>query len=291
MSNRLSFFSDPNPTPNLLWVIGYPFVSSASINETTRASLLASRVKFYTFDSPWSWKAWNRPSRESISMTKIFKHYKLVLSCCLTLFFKSQVLKFQTPLLDVLLCYSGWTVLSALFPNQHTAAFQTIVLEILRVPGVSQYHLHVMLKRIQLWIWIDLTVSLVCAVQKRLGYVWHFTQVFLFMIFIFSIVVSLQCSVSFYCTAKWPSHTYIILFLTLSSIMLHHKWLYVVPCALQQDSIAYPLQSQQSASVNPRFPVHPALFPSLLATQVLSLSPWVSSLWKVPFVPYIRFQI
>ena len=29
-----------------------------------------------------------------------------------------------------------------------------------------------------------------------------------FKIFIFSIVVDLQCSVNFYCTAKWPSHTH-----------------------------------------------------------------------------------
>ena len=28
------------------------------------------------------------------------------------------------------------------------------------------------------------------------------------MIFIFSIIVGLQCSVNVYCTAKWPSHTY-----------------------------------------------------------------------------------
>ena len=38
---------------------------------------------------------------------------------------------------------------------------------------------------------------------------------FFFKIFIFSIIVDLQCSVNFCYTAKWPSHTYIyILFLT-----------------------------------------------------------------------------
>ena len=38
------------------------------------------------------------------------------------------------------------------------------------------------------------------------------------MIFIFSIIVGLQCSVNFYHRAKWPSHTHIyILFLTLFS--------------------------------------------------------------------------
>ena len=29
-----------------------------------------------------------------------------------------------------------------------------------------------------------------------------------FMIFIFSIIVGLQCSVNFYCIAKWPGHTH-----------------------------------------------------------------------------------
>ena len=81
--------------------------------------------------------------------------------------------------------------------------------------------------------------------------------------FYFSIIVDVQCSVNFYCTAKWPSHTYIyicmyvciyiymcvcvciyILFLTLCSIMFHHKWPNIVPCAIQKYFIAYPLQRQ-----------------------------------------------
>ena len=40
-----------------------------------------------------------------------------------------------------------------------------------------------------------------------------------FMIFIFSVIVDLWCSVNFYCTAKWFSHIYIYSF---SSIILHH---------------------------------------------------------------------
>ena len=39
------------------------------------------------------------------------------------------------------------------------------------------------------------------------------------------------------------THTH-ILFLTLSAIMFHHKWLDIVPCAKEQDLIAYPLQTQ-----------------------------------------------
>ena len=58
----------------------------------------------------------------------------------------------------------------------------------------------------------------------------------------------------FYCRAKWPSHTHTyimcvflythvsiyILFLTLSSIMLHHNLPDRVPSAIQKDLIAYP---------------------------------------------------
>ena len=41
-----------------------------------------------------------------------------------------------------------------------------------------------------------------------------------FMIFIFSVIVDLQCSVNFYCTAKGPSHAYI--YLSFSPIIRHH---------------------------------------------------------------------
>ena len=39
-----------------------------------------------------------------------------------------------------------------------------------------------------------------------------------------------------------------ILFLPLSFIMFHHKWLDRVPCTLQQDLIVYPLQMQSFTS-------------------------------------------
>ena len=50
---------------------------------------------------------------------------------------------------------------------------------------------------------------------------------FFFMIFIFSIIVDLQCSVNFYCTAKWPHHTYRYSF---SHIILHHVTRYSSLC-------------------------------------------------------------
>ena len=61
----------------------------------------------------------------------------------------------------------------------------------------------------------------------------------IFEIFVFYIILDLQSSIDFYCTAKSPSHTYIYksIFLKLSSIMSPHKWLAIVPCAIQQNLI------------------------------------------------------
>ena len=67
------------------------------------------------------------------------------------------------------------------------------------------------------------------------------------MIFIFSIVVGLKCSGQFSTVQQSDPVTYAyvyILFLTLSSIMFYHKWLDIIPCAIQQDVLAYPLQMQ-----------------------------------------------
>ena len=62
---------------------------------------------------------------------------------------------------------------------------------------------------------------------------------FLWFLF-FSVIVDWQCSVNFYSPARWPTHIYIcVLFLPFSSIMFHRTWLDVVPCAVQQDLIAY----------------------------------------------------
>ena len=88
-----------------------------------------------------------------------------------------------------------------------------------------------------------------------------FSQFFFFFIcLVYFIIVDLQCSINFCCKAKWPSYTYIyiyILFLILSSIMFHHKWLDIIPCAIQQDLIAYPLQMSLFASTNPKLTIHP----------------------------------
>ena len=95
---------------------------------------------------------------------------------------------------------------------------------------------------------------------------------YLFFIFndlYFSIIVGLQCSVNFYCTAKWSvKHIYTFFFLHYPPsyfIML----LDIVPSAIEQDLIAYPLQTQEFASIKPRLPVHPTLLPFPLATSSL----------------------
>lgn len=55
------------------------------------------------------------------------------------------------------------------------------------------------------------------------------------------IIVDFTLFCQFLYIAKWPTHASIhILFLLLSFIMLHNKWLDIVPCAIQQDCIAYP---------------------------------------------------
>ena len=60
-------------------------------------------------------------------------------------------------------------------------------------------------------------------------------------------------------------HPYTFFFFTLSSIMLYHNWSDLVSCAIQQNLIAY--------SSNPKLPVPPTPFPSLLATiSVFSVS-------------------
>ena len=62
----------------------------------------------------------------------------------------------------------------------------------------------------------------------------------IFKDFIFHVTVDLQCSVNFCCIEKWLGHIYF--FLTLSSIIFHHRRLDKIPCAIEQDLIAYPLQ-------------------------------------------------
>ena len=65
-----------------------------------------------------------------------------------------------------------------------------------------------------------------------------------FMIFILSTIADLQYSVNFPLHSKvTQSHIHVYILFS-HIIMLHHKWLDIVPSAIQQDLIAYPLQMQ-----------------------------------------------
>ena len=93
-------------------------------------------------------------------------------------------------------------------------------------------------------------------------YIWKFVGFFPLFLYDFYLFhyrwFTVFCKFLLYCKVTQShthththTHTYIyiyiyiyILFLTLSSIMFHHKWLDRVPCAVQQDLIAYLLQMQ-----------------------------------------------
>ena len=86
---------------------------------------------------------------------------------------------------------------------------------------------------------------------NRLSYSFLFFFFSLLMIFIFC-YSWFTGFCQFLHTAKWPSHTHTyFLFLTLSPITFHQKWLDIVPCATQQDLIAYSLQMQSLHLLTP----------------------------------------
>ena len=67
------------------------------------------------------------------------------------------------------------------------------------------------------------------------------------MIFIFFIIVVLQCSVNFYCTAKRPSHTYIYIYIcSFSHIILYH----VLSQVTSYSSLCYTAGSQCLSTPN-----------------------------------------
>ena len=113
--------------------------------------------------------------------------------------------------------------------------------------------------------WFYWFIDLYLFIYLKLQY-----PISLFFLFL-KIIVDLQCSVNFCYMAKWPSYIYVciyvyiyihthlyvyILLLTVFSIVSHQKWLDIVPCAMQQDLIAYQFQIQVS-STNPKLSVHP----------------------------------
>ena len=62
------------------------------------------------------------------------------------------------------------------------------------------------------------------------------------MIFIFSIIAGLECSINFLTVQQGDPVTNTCIHFFSQIIMLHHKWLDIFPSAIQQDLIAYPFQ-------------------------------------------------
>ena len=116
-----------------------------------------------------------------------------------------------------------------------------------------------------------------------------------YLYYYLNFLLGLQCSVNFCSTAKWCSHTYIciyILFLTLSSIMLHHKQLDMwLPELCSR--IAFPVHSKCNSfhlimpdiQSIPLPPSPPSKHESVL--YVHDLFCFVDR----SFVPYFRFHI
>jgi len=117
-----------------------------------------------------------------------------------------------------------------------------------------------------------------------------FSLICLFLFFndsyLFPVLVYSVLSILLYSTVT-QSHIHIYIPFSYV-IMLHHKWLDIVPSAIQQDLIAYKFQRQGLASINPIFPVYPTPSPSPLAT--ISLFSVAMIFFSGSFVPYIRFQ-
>ena len=124
----------------------------------------------------------------------------------------------------------------------------------------------------------------VCVFTWKEQHKWCLLVIFsnYFNIFCFPIIIDLQCSVNFCCTAKWQSYIYIYTYIYINVYSFSHyppscsiTWPDIVSCTIQQDFIAYPLQMQEFASTNPKLQSIPLPSPPPLQPQVCSPSPWV----------------
>ena len=117
------------------------------------------------------------------------------------------------------------------------------------------------------------------------------------MIFVFSIIVGLQCSVSFLLYSKVPSHThthththtytfFFSYYPPACSITIRYSsqcyYTHRISLPIHSKGSSLPLLTPNSQSI----PLSPPQQP-----QVFSPSPWISFLWKGSFVSYIRLQI
>ena len=129
--------------------------------------------------------------------------------------------------------------------------------------------------------------------KEVLEFLWNVSKIFLhilFFLFFYCRWFTMFCQFLLYIkVTQFYIYVYIP-FLTLSSIMFHHKWLGIVPYAITEGSGSHCL-STPNASTDPKLPVHPNPSPFYLATTSLfSMSMSLFLFCKyVHFVLYIRF--
>ena len=115
-------------------------------------------------------------------------------------------------------------------------------------------------------------------------------------------MIDLQCSVNFYHTAKWPSHSYtnththihtqIYTFYfshyPLSCIIFHYMWLDIWFPVLYS-RISLPVHTKfKFSSTNPIFPIYPIPSPSSLANMSLS---YMSMIFSVLSIDLLRHSL
>ena len=100
-------------------------------------------------------------------------------------------------------------------------------------------------------------------------------------------------------TAEWSDsviqiHTFFFVFF---SILVYHRILNLVACAIQEDLVVYPPHARQFASANPQLPVRPFPSPSLLLAPLANtrlFSMWVCFCFPGKFICvtfYIHTQV
>ena len=93
----------------------------------------------------------------------------------------------------------------------------------------------------------------------------------------------------FCCTVKWLRYTYIYILFHILFIMVYHRVLNMVPCAVQQD-LVYLSYMWQFASAHPKLRVQPPSLPLGNRRSVLYVCECVSILEICSSVSYFSFH-
>lgn len=122
-------------------------------------------------------------------------------------------------------------------------------------------------------------------------FIWRCTLLVFFPI-IFHLRLSLIHVAGFYFNDK-AIQTYMDIhtaFLISSTFCCQKEWLFIGPCAKQQDLYASPLHRQSFGCMTLQIPVLPTASPSNLETPNLFRSPCISFLYKGSLVSFVRVQ-